>query len=154
MLEMPVLDTPRLLIRPFELADLEAAYYLFDVELNAEALRIEKMETRHDRAEWLQWAARNSKQLAMLNQPPYGDRAIILKPTKSLIGSCGYVPCLNAFEQMPNFEYHDGSRNAGRYSPEFGLFYAISPAHRRQGYARKQPRLWLITPLGSYILNA
>ena len=35
------------------------------------------------------------EQLAKLRQPPYGDRAVVLKPTGRLIGACGYVPCLN-----------------------------------------------------------
>jgi [ribosomal protein S5]-alanine N-acetyltransferase len=135
MLEMPVLETPRLIIRPFALSDLEAVYLLFDIELNAAALHTEKMGSRDERAEWLQWTVLTYRQLAMLNQPPYGDRAIILRSTNTLIGSCGYVPCLNAFEQMPDIDYHDGSRDPGRYSPEFGLFYAISPSYRRQGYA-------------------
>lgn len=135
MLEMPSLETTHLLIREFESEDLDAAYRLFDIELNADDLRTEKMATRQERAEWLEWSVRNYKQLANLNQPPYGDRAIILKYTKKLIGSCGFVPCLNAFEQMPNFAYHDKFANPGLYSPEFGLFYAISPSQRRQGYA-------------------
>jgi RimJ/RimL family protein N-acetyltransferase len=135
MVEMPLLETTRLFIRQFQIADLEAAYRLFDIELNADDLHTETMGARHARAEWLEWSVRNYKQLAALDQPPYGDLAIILKSTNTLIGSCGFVPCLNAFEQMPNFDYHDGSGNPGLYSAEFGLFYAISPSQQRQGYA-------------------
>ncbi len=47
------------------------------------------------------------------------------------------MPCLNAFEQLPGLA--PGGAPAvpapGRYSAEFGLFYAVSPAHQRQGYA-------------------
>jgi len=135
MLKMPLLKTKRLIIRPFEMEDLEAVHRLFDSELNTDVLHTEKMETRRQRAEWLQWVVLNYKQLAKLNQPPYGDRAIVLKSNQMLIGSCGYVPCLNPFEQMPNFEYYDRSGNPGLYSTEFGLFYAISPSHQRKGYA-------------------
>lgn len=135
MLEMPLLATTRLIIRQFEMEDLEAAHRLFDNELNADDLRTEKMETKQARAEWLQWTVLNYRQLERLNQPPYGDRAIFLKTTEMLIGSCGFVPCLNVFEQMPNFDYYDRSGNPGLYSTEFGLFYAISPSHQRQGYA-------------------
>jgi [ribosomal protein S5]-alanine N-acetyltransferase len=135
MVEMPLLETTRLFIRQFQIEDLETTYRLFDIELNADDLRTEKMETKNERAEWLEWSVLNYKQLANLDQPPYGDRAIILKSTKTLIGSCGFVPCLNAFEQMPNFDYYDRSGNPGLYSTEFGLFYAISPSHQRQGYA-------------------
>jgi hypothetical protein len=37
-------------------------------------------------------------------------------------------------EQLPNF-VGDMSKSPGRYSAEFGLFYAIFPAHQRHGYA-------------------
>ena len=135
MFEMPALETTRLLIREFELEDLDAAYRLYDLELNADDLRIEKMHSRQARLEWLQWTVLNYHQLAMLNQPPYGDRAIVLKSNKTVIGACGFVPCLNAFEQMPNIDYYQRLPDPGLYTAEFGLFYAILPSHRRQGYA-------------------
>jgi ribosomal-protein-alanine N-acetyltransferase len=135
MNEMPTLETNRLIIRPFGLEDLADAHRLFDIELNADDLRTEKMDTLQERAEWLRWAVLNYRQLAQLNQPPFGDRAIALKPTGQLIGSCGYVPCLDAFEQIPNFSYYRGPGAQGLFTPEFGLFYAISPAHQRHGYA-------------------
>ena len=134
-LEMPPLETERLLIRPFVMDDLEDAFRLFDIELNADDLRVDKLESKGERAEWLQWSVLNYRQLAKLHQPPYGDRAIVLKSSGLLIGSCGYVPCLNAFEQMPNFSYHNASGTSGRNTTEFGLFYAISPSHQRCGYA-------------------
>lgn len=135
MLEMPPLETKRLIIRPFTMEDLEDAYRLFDIELNADDLRTDKMETKQERAGWLHWAVLNYTQLAKLNQPPYGDRAIVFKTSGKLVGSCGYVPCLNAFEQLPNFSYYHDSGSLGRNTPEFGLFYAISPHHQRRGYA-------------------
>ena len=77
----------------------------------------------------------NYKALAKLYQPPYGDRAIVMKHNGQLIGSCGYVPCLMPFEQLPNFSYYNVSEKSGHATTEFGLFYAISPSHQRQGYA-------------------
>ncbi len=136
MLEMPVLETERLLIRPFVLEDLPDAYRLFDLELSAGDLHVEKTGTLEARRAWLQWSLLNYRQLALLNQPPYGDRAITLKPGGPLVGSCGYVPCLAPFEQLPSFGSQTAAPpQAGRTSPEFGLFYAISPAYRRQGLA-------------------
>jgi RimJ/RimL family protein N-acetyltransferase len=132
---MPPLETERLIVRPFVMDDLEDAYRLFDIELNADDLRVDKLGSKGERAEWLQWSVLNYRQLAKLHQPPYGDRAILLKSSGTLIGSCGYVPCLNAFEQMPNFTYHDASGSSGHNTTEFGLFYAISPSHQRRGYA-------------------
>ncbi len=135
MYEMPSLETVRLLIRPFMMDDLTRVHQLFDIELQDADLSADKMETMAERAQWLQWTVLNYVQLAKLHQPPYGDRAVILKSGGQLIGSCGFVPCLNAFKQLPYFAHNDMSERQGRYTTEFGLFYAISPAHQRQGYA-------------------
>ena len=132
MLEMPVLETPRLLIRPFVLADYPDVHRLLDGELDPASLHTEALDSGQERAEWLQWTVLNYRQLAKLNQPPYGDRAMVLRQTGQIIGACGYVPCLAPFGQLP------GLGGAGRLSPfstEFGLFYAVSPSSRRQGYA-------------------
>jgi len=134
MLEMPILETNRLYVRPFVMEDLQDAHRLFDIELREADLGSERMETLAERAEWLQWSALNHKQLAKLNQPPYGDRAIVLKTSGELIGSCGFVPCLNAFEQLPALASGGTPGGQSLYTPEFGLFYALAPAHRRQGY--------------------
>jgi len=135
MLEMPSLETPRLLIRPFVMDDLHDIHRILDIELRDADLGTDKMETLAERAEWLQWSALNYSQLAKLHQPPYGDRAIVLKSSGQLIGACGFVPCLNAFEQLPAFTSGDNPGVPSLYTTEFGLFYAISPAYRRQGYA-------------------
>lgn len=135
MLSMPVLETARLRIRPFVMEDLPAIHQLLDVELRDVDLGSDTMNTLAERAEWMEWAARNDVQLAKLNQPPYGDRAIVLKTSGELIGACGFVPCLNAFEQLPYFAPGGVPRSQSHSTAEFGLFYAISPAHQRQGYA-------------------
>jgi RimJ/RimL family protein N-acetyltransferase len=140
---MPVLETARLSIRPFRLEDLEAVHRLLGVEIDAVVLHTEKTDSIQARAEWLQWTVLNYAQLAILNQPPYGDRAVILRHTDELIGSCGFVPCLNSFEQIPGFgQIQDTSRQVCT-SAEFGLFYAIAPSQRRQGYAVEAARALL-----------
>jgi ribosomal-protein-alanine N-acetyltransferase len=131
---MPALETPRLWVRPFVIEDLEAAYQLLDVDLRDAQLGSDTFEEIGERARWLQWSILNYEQLAHLRQPPYGDRAIVLRSTGKLIGACGYVPCLKAFEQLPGFHAYRGGQG-GLYMPEFGLFYAISSAYRRQGFA-------------------
>jgi RimJ/RimL family protein N-acetyltransferase len=135
MNQMPLLETSRLLIRPFAAEDLADVHRLFDLEINAEDLHTERTTTTEERAEWLQWTVLNYRQLAKLYQPPYGDRAIVLKSNGQLIGSCGYVPCLCPFEQLPSFSNDSNAANPARYSPEFGLFYAVSPSQQRHGYA-------------------
>lgn len=135
MLDMPALETVRLLIRPFVMEDLLEVHRLLDIDLSDADLRTDKMDTQAARARWLQWAVMNYEQLAKLRQPPYGDRAIVFKATGYLIGSCGFVPCLDAFDQLPTFASGVTSSSLGLCSTEFGLFYAISPAHQRQGYA-------------------
>ena len=135
MKEMPTLETIHLIIRPFVMEDLIDVHRLFDIELNTDDIHTEKMDTMKERSKWLEWSVLNYAQLAKLYQPPYGDRAIMMKKTGKLIGSCGYVPCLMPFEQLPNFSYYNASGKLGHATPEFGLFYAISPSHQRQGYA-------------------
>lgn len=132
---MPPLETERLLIRPFVMEDLADVYQLLDVDLVEADLGSDKRENLAERREWLAWSVLNYVQLAKLYQPPYGDRAVVLKSTGQLIGACGYVPCLMPFEQMPNFSYGEKPAGAGLTATEFGLFYAISPTHQRRGYA-------------------
>ncbi len=139
MTQMPVLETTRLRVRPFEATDLPDVHRLFDVELDGMDLTDDVGATLAERARWLQWTELNYERLARLHQPPYGDRAIILKTTGELIGSVGFVPCLMPFEQLP---YFAGNPSVGpaRSTPEFGLFWAISPAHQHQGYATEAAR--------------
>lgn len=54
-----------------------------------------------ERQSWLQWSIFNQEWLPKLHQPPYGDRAITLKTTGAVIGAIGYVPLLDAYEQIP-----------------------------------------------------
>jgi ribosomal-protein-alanine N-acetyltransferase len=134
MLEVPVLETLRLRIRPFVMEDLEEVHRLLDIELAEADLGTDEMENLAERAEWLQWTVLNYRQLASLHQPPYGDRAIVVRSSGQLVGACGYVPCLNAFEQLPGMAWGEKPEGMGLNSTEFDLFYAISPLHQRQGY--------------------
>ena len=133
-LEVPTLETPRLRIRPFALADLDAVHRLLDVALGPDGAL-----TRDERQRWLQWTVLAYDQLALLHQPPYGDRAIVLERTEELIGACGYAPVLDAFGQIPALRCGDAER-PGLTSPEVGLYYALAPAHRGRGYATEAAR--------------
>ena len=127
-MDVPALATPRLWIKPFVADDLDAVHRLLDVELGSDGAL-----THDERRRWLLWTVSGYQQLATLHQPPYGDRAIVLMETEHLIGSCGYVPLLSAFDQIPSLRHSDA--RSALTSPEFGLYWALSPAHRGRGYA-------------------
>jgi ribosomal-protein-alanine N-acetyltransferase len=134
---MPTLETERLAIRPFSMDDLAAAHDLFDVQLADADIGTDFTGALAERERWLRWTILNYGQLATLRQPPYGDRAIVLRDGGRLIGSCGYVPCLAPFEQLPSY----GDRGPERpTSPEVGLFYALAPDYRGQGFATEAAR--------------
>jgi RimJ/RimL family protein N-acetyltransferase len=129
-MNMPILQTERLLIRPFTFDDLEiyqeinVANGWTDESMTAEA----NFQARRD---WLEWSVRNYEQLAQLHQPPYGDRAVVLKENDRLIGGCGLVPLLMPFGQLPAFGGQANSLN----STQIGLFWMIGPTYQRQGLA-------------------
>jgi RimJ/RimL family protein N-acetyltransferase len=131
---MPALETARLLIRPFTMADLDPLHQLLDVELSEADFGTEGAQSLEERREWLQWTVLNYDQLAKLYQPPYGDRAIVLRQTGQLIGAIGYVPCLGPFWQLPGFTAGSSTAAHHGFTAEFGLYYALAPAHQRQGY--------------------
>jgi len=140
MIDMPTLESPRLIIRPFSMDDLHPMHRLLDVDLREADLGTVGAQTLHERAEWLQWTILSYTQLAKLYQPPYGERAVVHKYTQQLIGACGFVPCLDAFEQ---FAALSSARRPSRHwlgTPEVGLFYAMMPAFRGQGYATEAAR--------------
>jgi RimJ/RimL family protein N-acetyltransferase len=150
---MPVLESARLRIRPFEMGDLEDVYRLLDVELREAELGSERMDTLAARETWLRWAVLNYDQLGMLYQPPYGDRAVVLKQTGEMIGSCGYVPCLMPFEQIPCLAPAGTAPGPRPATPEFGLFYAVFPAHQRRGYASEAARAMVDYAFGTLYLK-
>ncbi len=139
-MQMPSLETARLRIRPFRMDDLEGIHQLLDVELVDAEVGTEGALMRQQRREWLQWTVLNYAQLALLYQPPYGDRAVVLKETNELIGACGFAPALAPFGQLPWFVAMSGGRETRRDSSEFGLYWAIAPSQQRRGYATEAGR--------------
>ena len=132
---VPPLETERLIIRPFTMIDLDAIHRLLDVDLSTADFGGEGVLAREERQQWLQWTILNYEALSRLNQPPYGDRAVVLKQTEQVIGACGFVPCFAPFGQLPALRSANEDAVAHLNSTEFGLFYAFSPAYQRQGYA-------------------
>ena len=76
------------------------------------------------------------RRLARLEQPPYGDRAVILRNSGELIGMCGLVPYVAPLHQFPSF----GAKLNGRSEAAVGLYWAIAPKHQRRGYATEAGR--------------
>ncbi len=116
-LSLPILTTSRLEVRPVTMDDRAAVEPLWP---NAQACR-----------EWADWQSRAYEQLDRLRMPPYGDRAVVLRKTATLVGLTGIVPSFDAFGRLPFF---GGDADAPR-SPEVGLFWALLPEHRGNGYA-------------------
>ncbi len=134
-MHMPPIETMRLLIRPFTPDDLASIYHILDIKLAGAEVGTEGTQTRDARERWLRWTILGYEQYAALYQPPYGERAIVLRETGQVIGACGYVPCLDQFDRLPSLRATTGEDSAGLGSTEFGLFWAVSPRYQRQGYA-------------------
>ncbi len=114
---MQVLTTERLVVRPLTVEDAASV-----AAPNGEP-----------EAGWLEWTVAGYHQLEQLHQPPYGERAIALRATAEMVGLVGVVPSMGPFRQLPGFA--QPTAGAARFHPEVGLFWAISPGHRGNGYA-------------------
>jgi RimJ/RimL family protein N-acetyltransferase len=137
-MQMPPLKTERLLIRSFEVSDFAVLHAILDVEPghvapdDAAALATASAERR----QWLEWSVLNYPALAHLHQPPYGDRAIVLRATEEVIGACGFAPVLLPFGQLLAFRTAEtASGQPVRNTNEMGLYWEVSARQRRRGYA-------------------
>ena len=118
-----MLDTERLQVRPLSVDD-------------AAAVRAVSGEPHPG---WLEWTAATYGQLEALRQPPYGERAICLREGgRELVGMVGVVPSMGPFAQLPGFGGVIGP--AARMRPEVGLYWAVAPERRGNGYATEAAR--------------
>ena len=136
-----------MVIRPVEMNDLEACHQLY-MDIGWEDKDLTEAQNREARRRWIEWSVLNEKQLALLKQPPYGDRAVTLKDGR-FVGLVGLVPLLAPFRQLPSL----GKMPNARYSPEVGLFWAISPSEQRKGLATKAAGALIEFALGTLKLS-
>ena len=134
MTRMPPLESKRLLIRDLTMVDLETVHRIL-----LACFPSDPPVTLDARRTWLRWTILSYEQLALLYQPPYGERAIVHAQSQELIGACGLVPSLMPFGMLPSLADPGASPESG-YSPEVGLFWAIAPEHQRHGYATEAAR--------------
>jgi RimJ/RimL family protein N-acetyltransferase len=127
MTAMPIINTDRLLIRPFALDDLDFYHRMMNDAFGETPLE--------EHQAWIEWAVRSYPALAALYQPPYGDRAVIHRDSGTLVGSVGIVPCMGPFDRLPYWRDKSSVPPSGLFTAEFGLFWAIETPYRRQGYA-------------------
>ncbi len=123
---MPTLPTDRLVLRPLEDKDSSACLRI---------LYGDQPDARETCAAWLAWQIAAYREQARMHQPPYGDRAVILRSTGEMIGAAGLVPSL-----VPVARTGDWYGFSAHAQPEVGLYYELTPDARGQGYATEIAR--------------
>lgn len=126
---IPTLETERLVIRELTMDDLEAINEVLNKSLRQNL-------TMDERQRWLQWTVLGYEMFSMLEQPHYGERAIVIKETKEIIGAVGIVPYLETFNRVAAFKR---PANAPA-TAEVGLFWAVEPWHQNKGFATEAAR--------------
>lgn len=127
-MSLPPLTTPRLLIREYTPADLDARHALM-----AEAF--DSDDTLEDTRRWLEWTVASYRELARLYQPPYGDYAVTLRAGGAVIGAVGLAPARIPWDVLVPQDVFESGPQPALVTPEFGLFWAIRTAWQGHGYA-------------------
>jgi RimJ/RimL family protein N-acetyltransferase len=131
-MEMPPLETERLLIRPFADGDVPGLLVVLEIT-EADAQAAAERYVRH--------GALNAVVLAELGQPPYGDRAAVDRATGELVGITGLVPAYGPFDQLrPAGGWLMPAPGASLHRPEVGLYYHVRSDLRGRGYATEAAR--------------
>ena len=121
---MRTLDSERLSIRAFVLEDGDTYSRLLDAAFGGDSYG-----SSDSKRVMFEFQVASDAGLALLHQPPYGDRAIVLRTTGKIIGSVGFAPALAPFGLLPSFE------SSPHFTPEVGLFWALFPDQQGHGYA-------------------
>jgi RimJ/RimL family protein N-acetyltransferase len=118
------LETDRLTIRAFAPEDGETYSRLLDAAFGADSYG-----SADEKRVMFDYQLSADAGLALLHQPPYGDRAIVQRSDNEVIGSVGFAPCLMPFGQLPSCE------PTSLFTNEVGLFWALFPDRWGHGYA-------------------
>lgn len=138
---LPTLRTDRLELRPFAPQDLPELHRIL---CDAWGIPTDEREPRRPHRErWLTWTIAGYRQYADLDQPPYGERAVVRRDDGRLVGVVGVVPSLGPFGSLRGYP-----ASGGGYLSEVGLFWAVDPAQQGRGYASEAAR-----GLADYLLN-
>jgi RimJ/RimL family protein N-acetyltransferase len=127
---MPVLETVRLTIRPLHRDDLADCHALFKAVGWFDPAMPETANLERRRS-WLHWAVDNTRELARLNQPPLGERAIVDRAVGRFVGLVGFVPSTVPLGQLPSF----GATPNAAHCLELGMFWAVHPERQGKGIA-------------------
>ena len=131
------MDTARLTLRPFQVNDSPELHRILNECFGADPAS-DPQQALAERHSYAHWSALSQEWFAKLHQPPYGERAVVLRASGALIGAVGLVPCLDRFEQIAGLRA--GLHDRGFSTTEVGLYWAIDPAQQRQGYAAEAAR--------------
>lgn len=142
------IETSRLVIRAFTLDDTPTIHRI--LETNFDPSIVENTGGPAETRSYVEWSALSHEWFPKMQQAPYGDRAIELKSTGELIGAVGFVALLMPFDQIPGVGTGIPSNY---YSPEFGMFWTIDPAHQRHGYATEAVRAMIEYAFRKYHLK-
>jgi len=126
---IPTLETERLIIRELTMHDLEAINDVLNRAFDSQTSVAE-----HRR--WLQWTVLGYEMFAMLEQPHYGERAVVFGETGELVGAVGIVPYLDTFNKVAAFKRAPDAPATA----EVGLFWVIDPTRQRKGFATEAAR--------------
>lgn len=128
-LDVPTLETPRLRIRRLVPSDLDAVHALRESHEHGPAEA--EPERRTIAGRWLAWSVESYERYLELDQPPYGERAIVRADDGALVGLVGIVPSFDDFSCLPSF----GGTSSGLRSAEVGLYWMVHAREQRKGIA-------------------
>jgi len=139
---MRTLETDRLTIRAFAPEDGDTYSRLLDAAFGADSYG-----SADEKRVMFEYQVVADAGLALLHQPPYGDRAIVKRSSSEIIGSVGFAPCLMPFGQLPSFD------PTPHFTNEVGLFWALFPEQWGHGYATEAAAAMIAHAFGTLRLR-